>query len=175
MKNELSNIDVVLRNSWHPFRPHGPCLVRIEAQPNSRAVNTAANAVRVAFVAAELQILSNSMNRAYPSLKTDWRIGRDPNGDYVPGKQGIPYLVALAAIDGTVKIGIELTNGVRHPVVELTPKAGSNVRRSGVTVTWMPTWTQYRVLCAEFSAPPQCVQQRVAFFKTTRKSFKRSR
>jgi hypothetical protein len=125
-----------------------------------------ANAVRVAFVSSEIRVLASAMNRAYPRLKSDFRIGGDPNGDYVPGKAGIPFLVALVATDGTVKIGVELTNGVRHPIVELVAKPRSNVRRTGATYSWMPAWTQFRILCAEFSIDPPAVERTRAEFSS---------
>jgi hypothetical protein len=52
-----------------------------------------------------------------------------------------------------VKIGIELADGVRHPVVELTVRPHSRVRRTGSIVTWMPRWTEIRVLVAEYAPP----------------------
>jgi hypothetical protein len=153
MKKDLPKIEILLRDSSDPFRRHGPCLIRLQAFSDSRVVEMNSNAIRVAFVASEIRILADAMKRAYPRLTMDTHMPLcDPNHGYVPGKVDVPFLVACSALDGTVKIGIELVETVRHPVVELCWKPGSSVRRKASTVDWMPTWTQFRTLYAEFSA-----------------------
>jgi hypothetical protein len=115
-----------------------------------------------------MRILRNAMNLAYPRLRADAQVPLcDSNRHYAPGKPGVPFLVGLATPDGTVKIGVEINDAIRHPVVELQWKAGSSVRRAGSQVSWMPTWTQFRILHAQFSILPQCPNRRT-FSKTVR-------
>jgi hypothetical protein len=67
--------------------------------------------------------------------------------------------VALA-MDNVVKIGLEVADGVRHPVVELTALPNSRVRRSSSGWTWMPRWTEIRVLVAECALVPSSASRR---------------
>jgi hypothetical protein len=172
MKSELpeqKQIDILLRESADPFRPYGACIIRTQALPNSRVVATDPRALRVAFVASEIRVFAAAMNRAHPRLRTDLKTPiHDANRGYVPGGPGVPFLVALAAPDGTVKIGVEVVDAVRHPVVELRWGPGSAVRKAGTQVRWMPTWSQFRILYAEFSIPPKCVELEAPFSKTAR-------
>lgn len=166
---EQKQIDIVLRESADPFRPHGACIIRMQALSNSRVVAADSRALRLAFVASEVRILAAAMNRAHPRLRTDLKMPiHDVNRGYVPGQLGVPFLVALATPDGTVKIGVEIVDAVRHPVVELRWMPGSAVRKAGAHVRWMPTWTQFRILYAEFSIPPRCVEPGAPFSKTVR-------
>ncbi|MEY2508807.1 MAG: hypothetical protein QOH01_3136 [Verrucomicrobiota bacterium] len=166
---EQKQIGVFLRDSSHPFRPYGACVIRMQPLSNSRVVSIDSHALRIAFVASEVRILAAAMNRAHPRLRTDLKTPiYDVNRGYVPGKRDVPFLIALAAPDRTVKIGIETVASVRHPVVELRWKAGSAVRKAGAHVRWMPTWAEFRILYAEFSIPPHSAQAEAPFSKTVR-------
>jgi hypothetical protein len=146
-----SRIEILLRDASQPFQLHGPCLIRVYPRDNSRVVKHGANAVRIALTAAELPILCAAMNRAYPRFGAVVPRMRDRcNERYVPGENGRPFLVAFGAGDAVVKVGMEIADNVAHPVVQLLPRSGSNVRRAAASVSWMPTWTEFRVLCAHF-------------------------
>lgn len=149
METDRDQIVIVLRNSAHPFQVHGPCVVKLEAGPNSRVVATGRDRVHVAFTRQQLVVFAGAMARAYPRLRLGQTIPEgDPNSNYVPGASGRPFLIALR--NESVRIGIEIAEGVTHPVVELTAKPQSRVRRVGRVISWMPSWTEAAVLHAEF-------------------------
>lgn len=154
MKTDFPNykqVDVVLRNSRDPFRTYGSCLVRIKPRPESRAVAIERGAFRVALSAFEITTLARAMARAFPRLHCRLPNICDENSGYVPGRHGRPFVVAFAAADGLVKVGLELADGRRHPVVELRVKRHCRVRWLGQELTWQPSWTEFRILCAEFA------------------------
>ena len=155
MKTELQKqrqVDVVLRESGNPFRLHGSCIIRIEPRPESRAVATDRGTFRVAFKASEIRVLAGAMARACPRVNFNLPVPSGVNFGYVPGRHGRPFLVAFRAADGLVKIGAEIADDRRHPVVELKTKNHSRVRWVGAEVTWQPSWTEFRILCGEFAA-----------------------
>ena len=153
MRNKLSErrqIDVVLRVPSGLPGVWSSCLIHLHPQPDSRVVEIGRTSLRVAFTVAEIRLIARSMRRVHPRLYFKLpTLNPGQNRNYVPGRNGRPFLVALAA-DDAVKIGLELAAGARHPVVELTAKPHSRVRREGLAVTWMPTWTEIRVLVAEY-------------------------
>lgn len=107
--------------------------------------------LRVAFTASEVRLMASAMHRAHPRLRFKLpALQADQNTHYIPARNGRPFLIALAA-DGIVKIGLELADGQRHPVVELAAIPNSRVRRTGPRWTWMPKWTEMRVLVAEYA------------------------
>ena len=168
MKNKLSKhrqIDIILRVPSDLSPGGSSCLVKLRPQPGSRVVEIGRTSLRVAFTAPEIRVLARSMHHAHPRLHfklptlETWQ-----NRNYIPGRNGRPFLVALAA-DDIVKIGLELAEGARHPVVELTAKPQSRVRRADLALTWMPTWTELRVLVAEYAivAPADSAVPREGF------------
>lgn len=148
---EEAGVDILLRDAVHPCRLHGPCIVRVTSRPETRVVDCGSQVVRVAFTQAEIRVLAGAMNRAYPRFGAVVPTMRDDcNRGYVPGDDGRPFLVALGVRGSAVKIGMEIASALSHPVVELHAVPKSNVRRTGASITWMPSWTEFRVLCAHF-------------------------
>lgn len=149
MKTDQDRIEIVLRDSSHPFRLHGPCVVKVEARPDSRVVAIGRDSVRVAFTRYQLLTFARAMGRAYPRLRLDLTTpDRDPNSNYVPGAPDGPFVVAYRS--ECIRIGIEIAERIAHPVVELTAKPQARVRRIGDVMNWMPSWTEFSVLHAEF-------------------------
>jgi len=146
-----SEVDIVVRDTVHPFRLHGPCLVRVTPRDGTRVARCGLNSVRIAFTEAEIRVLTAAMNRAYPRFGAVIPSMRhDCNCGYVPSDKGRLFLVAFGAKGSAVRIGMEITGSSAHPVVELRATSQSNVRRTGASVSWMPTWTEFRILCAHF-------------------------
>lgn len=154
MKNELSKrrqVDVVLRVPSGLPGVWGSCLIHVHPQPYSRVVDIGRDSVRIAFTAAEIRLVARAMRRVHPRLHFKLpALDTSQNKHYTPGRNSRPFLVALAA-DNAVKIGLELADGARHPVVELTAIQNSRVRRSSSGWTWMPRWTEIRILLAEYA------------------------
>ena len=154
MRNKLSKrrqIDVVLRVPSGLPGVWSSCLISLRPQPNSRVVEIGRTSVRIAFTTAEVRLIARAMRRVHPRLHFKLPVlDASQNRNYIPARNGRPFLVALAA-NGVLKIGLELADGARHPVVELTEKAHSRVRRTGSCWTWMPKWTEIRVLVAEYA------------------------
>lgn len=153
MRNKLSKrrqVDVALRVPSGLPGVWSSCLIYIHARPDSRVVEIGRTSVRIAFTAAEIRLIARAMRRVHPRLHFKLpALDASQNRNYIPGRNGRPFLVALAA-DFAVKIGLELADGARHPVVELTAIPNSRVRRSRSGWTWMPRWTEIRVLVAEY-------------------------
>lgn len=82
---------------------------------------------------------------------------KDQNQKYVPGVEKRPYLVV--ADDGVVRIGVEIADSAEHPVVELTVKPNSRVWREGGATAWVPGWTEFRTLVAEYAPPAAWASQ----------------
>jgi hypothetical protein len=113
-------------------------------------VEVSSDSIRIAFTNSELRIIAAAIHRTHPQFDIKLAGMRvDQNRNHVPADDGRPFLVALAD-EGLVKIGIEVLEHIRHPVVELTVRANSRVRRTGATVTWMPRLSEVRVLAAEY-------------------------
>ncbi len=154
MENKLSErrqVDVVLRIPSGLPGFWGSCLIHLHPEPGSRVVETGRASVRVAFTAAEIRLIARVMRRVHPRLHLQLPpLDSTQNRNYVPARNERPFLIALVA-DDAVRIGLELANGRRHPVVELTAKPNSRVRRTDSFWTWMPKWTEIRVLVAEYA------------------------
>jgi hypothetical protein len=157
MRNKLSKrrqIDVVLRVPSGSPGVWSSCLIHLHPQPDSRVVEIARTSVRIAFTAAEIRLIAGAMRRVHPRLHFKLpTLETSQNRNYIPARNGRPFLVALAA-DDAVRIGLELADGRRHPVVELTATPNSRVRRMDSGWTWMPKWTEIRVLVAEYAPSP---------------------
>ena len=155
MKNKLSKrrqVDVVLRVPSGLRGIWGSCLIHLHPEPGSRVVEIGRISLRVAFTAAEIRLVARAMRRVHPRLHFKLpALDTSQNKHYVPGRNNRPFMVALAA-DDAVKIGLEFADGARHPVIELTAIPNSRVRRSSSGWTWMPRWTEIRVLVAEYAA-----------------------
>lgn len=153
MRNRLSKrrqIDVVLRVPSGLPGVWSSCLIHLHPQPDSRVVEIGHTSVRVAFTAAEIRLIAGAMRRVHPRLRFNVpALQANQNTHYVPAAFGRPFLVALA--DAVVRVGIELANDQRYPVVELTAIPNSRVRRLTSGWTWMPRWTEIRVLVAEYA------------------------
>lgn len=149
MKNKLSKprqVDVVLRVPSGHSGIWGPCLIHLRPKPGSRVVEIGRTSLRIAFTADEIRIVARAMRRVNPRIDFELpALGVSQNRNYIPGSHSRPFSVALA-MDNVVKIGLEVADGVRHPVVELTALPNSRVRRSRSGWTWMPRWTEIRVL-----------------------------
>jgi hypothetical protein len=156
MKTKLAKerqVSVILRNPTHPFRLAAPCVIFVRPQPGSRVVQTETNSLRAAFLPAEIRIVAAIINRAYPRLLFALpKMCRDQNRNYVPGQEKRPFLAV--ADDGVVRIGVEIANSAAHPVVQLTVQRNSRVWREGSATAWIPGWTEFRALVAEY-APPE--------------------
>lgn len=153
-------IDVVLRVSSYSPQVWSSCLIRARPHPGSRVVEASSDSIRIAFTAPEIRLIAGAMRRTHPRFHFKLAGMRlDQNRNHVPANDGRPFLVALAA-DNLVKIGVEVLEYTRHPVVELTARANSRVRRTGATVTWMPRWSEIRVLAAEYAPPAASTQHR---------------
>lgn len=154
MKNKLSKrrqVDVVLRVPSGLPGLWSSCLIHLHPEPDSRVVEISRTLVRIALTAAEIRLVARAMRRVHPRLHFKLpALDTSQNKYYIPGRTNRPFLVALAA-DNAVKIGLELAHGARHPVVELTAIPNSRVRRSSSGWTWMPRWTEIRVLVAEYA------------------------
>jgi hypothetical protein len=151
-------IDVVLRVSSHPPKVWSSCLIRACPRPDSRVVEVSSNSIRIAFTTSELRIIAAAIHRTHPQFHIKLAGMRlDQNRNHVPADDGRPFLVALAD-EGLVKIGVEVLEHTRHPVVELTVRANSRVRRMGATVTWMPRLSEIRVLASEYATPAPSTQ-----------------
>ena len=154
MKNKLlkrRQVDVVLRIPSGLRGIWGSCLIHLHPEPGSRVVEIGLISLRIAFTAAEIRIIARTMRRVHSRLHFKLpALDTSQNTYYIPGRNNRPFLVALAA-DSAVKIGLELADGVRHPVVELTALPNSRVRRSSSGWTWMPRSTEIGVLVAEYA------------------------
>ena len=163
MRNRLSKrrqIDVVLRVPSGLPGVWSSCLLYLHPRPDSRVVEIGGTSVRVAFTSAEIRLVAGAMRRVHPRLHFKMPpMDTSQNKDYIPGRNNRPFLVALVA-DNAVKIGLELADGARHPVVELTAVPNSRVRRSSSGWTWMPKWTEIRVLVAEYAPVPSLASTR---------------
>lgn len=145
-------ISVILRASTDPFRLSAPCIILVRPRPGSRVVQTGANSLRVAFLAAEIRLVAAIINQAHARLRfARPRMSRDQNRNYIPGEKKRPYLVVID--DGVVRIGVEIADSNEHPVVELTVKPNSRVWREGLATAWIPGWTEFRALVAEYAPP----------------------
>ena len=157
MKNKLlkhRQVDVVLRVPSGLPGVWGSCLIHLHPKPDTRVVATETGSVRIAFSAAEIRLIAGAVRRVHPRLLFKLpAMDTSQNKDYIPGRNNRPFLVVLTA-DDAVKIGIELADGVPHPVVELTAAPNSRVRRTSSGWTWMPRWTEVRVLVAEYAPVP---------------------
>jgi hypothetical protein len=157
MKNKLSKrrqIDVVLRVPSGLPGIWGSCLIHLHPQPDSRVVEIGGGSLRVAFTAAEIRLIALTMRRVHPRLHFRLpALDTSQNRDYIPARNGYPFLIAMVAANA-VRIGLELADGTRHPVVELTATRNSRVRRTSSGWTWMPKWTEIRVLVAEYAPLP---------------------
>lgn len=112
--------------------------------------------MRIAFGNAEIALIAKVMNRAYPRLQIDIPAPQeDRNADYFPGDADRPFLVGFSGPKGCVRIGVEIADRVAHPVAELTAAASLNVREAGDSITWLPRWTEFRILAAEFELVAQ--------------------
>lgn len=163
MKNKLlrrRQVDVVLRVPSGLRGIWGSCLIHLHPEPGSRVVEIGRASLRIAFTAEEIRIVARTMRRVHPRLHFELpALDVSQNRNHIPGRNGRPFLVALAA-DNAVKIGLELADGVRHPVVELTALPNSRVRRSSSGWTWMPRWTEIRVLVAKCALGPSSASRR---------------
>lgn len=147
-------ISVVLRASANPFRLSAPCIILVRPRPGSRVVQTEANSLRVAFLPSEIRLVAAIINRAFPRLRFALpTMSRDRNRSYVPGETKRPFLVA--ADDGAVRIGVEIANSADHPVVQLTVGTNLRVWREGLATAWIPRWTEFRALVAEYAPPAE--------------------
>lgn len=127
-----------------------PCLILVRPLPDTRVVRMESGAVRVAFVATEIQLIAKLMRRIHRAFGDIPAITDDQNVKYVPGAHGRPFLAALVAESGAVRIGLEISETDGHPVVELSDNGSSRVRITASAVGWTPTWTEFRTLVAEF-------------------------
>jgi hypothetical protein len=146
-------ISVILRASAHSCRAlAAPCIILVQPQPGSRVVQTGVDSVRVAFLPSEIWLIAAIINRAFPRLRFSVpRMCRDQNRNYVPGAEKCPFLPVLD--DGVVRVGAEIANSAAHPVVELTVAPNSRVWREGGATAWVPRWTEFRALVAEYAPP----------------------
>jgi hypothetical protein len=155
MQTRLSRerqVSVILRTPTHPFRLSAPCVIFVRPRSQSRAVQTGTSSLRVAFVPAEIRLVAAIINRAYPRLRFALpSMGRDQNRNYVPGEEKRPFLAVTD--DGAVRIGVEIANAAAHPVVQLTVERDSRVWREGLATAWIPGWTEFRALVAEYAPP----------------------
>lgn len=163
MKNKLlkrPQVDVVLRIPSGLRGIWGSCIIHLHPEPGSRVVEIGRISLRIAFTAAEIRIIARTMRRVHSRLHFELPpLDTSHNTHYTPGRNSRPFLVALAA-DNAVKIGLELAEGVRHPVVELTALPNSRVRRSSSGWTWMPRSTEIGVLVAEYALVPSSASRR---------------
>ena len=154
MRNKLlkrRQVDVVLRVPSGLPGLWSSCLLHLHPQPHSRVVEIG-RSLRIAFTAAEIRLVARAMRRVHPRLHFELpALDTSQNKYYIPGRNNRPFLVALAA-DNAVQIGVELADGARHPVVELTATPNSRVRRIHSRWTWMPKWTEFRILAAQYAA-----------------------
>lgn len=155
MKTKLAKereVSVILRAPTHPFRLSAPCVIFVRPRPGSRVVQTGANSLRVAFLPAEIRIVAAIINGAFPRLRFALPpMCRNQNRNYVPGEEKRPFLAVTD--DGAVRIGVEIANAAAHPVVQLTVERDSRVWREGLATAWIPGWTEFRALVAEYAAP----------------------
>lgn len=155
MKTKLAKerqVSVILRNPTHPFRLSAPCVILVRPRPGSRVVQTGASSLRVAFLPAEIRLVAAIINHAHPTLRfARPPMSKDQNRNYVPGEEKRPFLVVADA--GGVRIGVEIADAAEHPVVELTVKPNSRVWREGEATAWVPGWTEFRALVAEYAPP----------------------
>ena len=151
-------VQILLGAANGPLQTGGSCIVRVVPRPNTRVARVSAATIRIAFVPAEVVLLVQTMNRACPRLHVDAPpIRPGCNEGYVPGEPSRPFLVPCGGRQAAVRIGVEIVGELEHPVVELTPKRGSRVHSAGGSIDWMPNWTEFRVLVAEFEETALCM------------------
>jgi hypothetical protein len=153
MTNEVSSwqIRILAPNPRQPCGKFGHTIVRVVPRRDSRVVCVREDTVRIAFVPAEVVLLARAMNRGFPRLRVDVPLMQPGcNEGYVPGDVSRPFLTPLGGRNAPVKIGVEMVQEQEHPVVELTPKPRSRVGSSRGSIDWVPSWTEFRILLAEF-------------------------